>query len=402
MDIFRVTSRERNSGRVVVEAIWAVDDQEARERTLQAGRDIHRVARGGGAWWRPFWRSRSFAEGLLRSVAQESYSVSPQQALGEIIEREKEPWRMAMLAPAKAALSSGASFVSALRALGLYDEATLMIVGAGERAQRLEQAVSQALEQVRAASRRRTATRGFVVGLAGEWFALFSGVGWVRENYLPGLVASGIRTDNIALRESFDFGLRTVRQILDMANLLMTSVMIVGLAAVIVRALFHRRKDHWSARMFTVLPGIREPREHDALSLSFSIIARLILSGEGFGQSLVFARDACSVGAVASYLGQVLKALDVVDPGRAFARAPLDAGERAQIGQAVDRANIADALDRLAEQRAAKAKSSRRRSLFIGLSLFLILTAAALGGIAWLLSLQLTAGEEVIRRWRRH
>ncbi|WP_372395362.1 hypothetical protein ABMY26_07320 (plasmid) [Azospirillum sp. HJ39] len=397
MQIFSVTSRGRDGSRPRLENVWAIDAQDARERVVRSGRDVLRVQPRTVRSWSAFWRVNAFSESLLRSVAQQSFAVPAQQALADLIRRETDPWKMAVLAPAKTALDAGANFVQALRALELYDEATLTIIGAGEKAGQLDEAVAQAVEQVRAKRSRARATRAFLVGLASEWSALFSGVSFVRSNYLPGLMMSGIRTDDAALRARFDFGLATVRTIMDTAFVLMTSVTVIGGVLVLVRFAFRGRRNHWSARIVQAVPGLRASVQHDALSLSMAVAARLLRAGEAVGHTVQFAREVSQVPAVQAYWDSVHAALDVVEPARAFARAPLDGGERAQIGQARQMADIAAACERIAEQRAEKAKTTRRRTLVLGLSLFGVLVAVALGGIAWLLSLQLTASQEAVR-----
>lgn len=403
MQIFTVTWRPTIGGRVTTENVWAASAQDARQRSAHKGRVILRVRPRTVRRWLLLRRVDTFAEWLLRSVAQQSYAIAPQQALDELIRRETVPWRMAVLAPARTALDAGADFVTALRALDLYDDACLTIVGAGERAQQLEEAVAQALEHVRAKRNRSAATRAFLLALLSEWSALYSGIAYVRGSYLPSLIAGGIRTDDPSLRARFNFGLAAVHQIMETVHWMMTAATVGALGVVLVRLLFRQRRNHWSERTIRLIPGLRVSLEHDAFSLSMGVCARLLRSGEGVGKAVIFARDVSDMSSVRRYWDEVHRALDVMGPAKAFARAPLDGNERAQMGHARRILDVADACDRIGEQRAQKAKVARKRTLVIGLGVFALLVAVALGGIAWLLSLQVMAGQEMVRKLtRRH
>lgn len=402
MRIYHALTRGTD-GRPFRETVWAADAMDARGKLGRAGREILRVEPHTTRRWVRVWQLPTFAEGLLRSISQLGYAKPAQQALDEIVRRETAPWKLSILAPARTALDGGADFVTALRALELYDEPTLTIVGAGERAQHLQEAVDQALDHIRAKAKRSATVRGFVSFLLMEWSTLVSGIAYVRASYLPSVATSGIRTDNAALRVKFETGLAMVTSILDWVNVTMLAATAAGGLILVLRLAYWHRKDHWTARLPRRIPGLRTSLDHDGFSLSLGVCARLLRSGEGVSRAVDFARDVSDTPLVRTYWDEVRRSLEILDPAQAFARSPLDANEKAQLGHAKQMGDLAAACDRVAEQRLEKAKRTRRTTLIVGIGLFALLAAVALGGVAWLLSLQLLAAEEAVRRiTRRH
>lgn len=85
---------------------------------------------------------------LLRGILFRSSATSPGVALWKIIEVETNPMRQNILAPAREALSQGLGVIDALKTLRIFEQSTIAILAASEKANKLRDGIPHAIETI--------------------------------------------------------------------------------------------------------------------------------------------------------------------------------------------------------------------------------------------------------------
>ena len=121
---------------------------------------------------------------LLRGIMFRSSSTSPGVALWKLIEVEENPMRQNILAPAREALSQGLGIIDALKTLRIFDQSTIAILAASERANKLREGIPHAIETITQKKKNARALGGTMAWLSFDVLTITQSLFWGKDMVL--------------------------------------------------------------------------------------------------------------------------------------------------------------------------------------------------------------------------
>lgn len=327
--------------------------------------------------------SRAYKQKLLQALSFNVRSgLSPEKALEQVILGELGEPRVA-LNQSLNALRQGFGFVSALELLGWFDDATLSVMRAGEKAGEL----SKSLETAVGFYTKGTATLKLMFG-AVAWTVIdlimaVSTVISIRFGLIESLKKSPLKSDNLALVDRFKFWLGLAEHVND-ALLLVSFVAFALMLYFTMMLLSPDPKVRGQA--YTILervPVLNRLLVSSGLSATMRVLASLLSGGVSFLSALNIARRGTLSRSVDRFWADVAVRAEIGEhPSNAFNHALLDGSERLLIRAHKDQHQLAECLSSISASREEVANAQAKKFAVIA-----FLASLLYSGIAVLFSL---------------
>lgn len=331
---------------------------------------------GRSSWWQVQ---------LLRSIQFRSTSTSPGVALWKVINAETSPLRQNILSPAREALARGLGVIDALRALNIFDQGTLAILSASDRANKLVEGIPHAIQSITQKQKNTRAIMGTIGWLAFDIFSIVSALqggkglvlGWFEKNP-PTEPEKLIEFEKVTgyLNLTWDV-------------LLLTAY---GFGAFLAWCIFsffiNRGKKDWpTARIVRSIPLIGGYLKDLGFADSMSAAARMIRGNVAIGETLDQSSDATNVPDVSQYWVTAWNELQRgVSLGSALDRPPLSKSERMELSGLSDLGQVATIMEAISELRARGAKTKHALIVWLAFAFTGLYLAIAMGSAIYALT----------------
>lgn len=331
---------------------------------------------------------------LLSLLFNVEGGASPGRALEMLIEQETGAMR-ARLNVGLLLLRQGRSFVDSMRALDLFDEATLAIVDAGEATGKLPTAIRAATEHIEKAGGVGKVLKAALVGASIELVIGLVSVVGVRYGMIPDLRQQGPAGHTPDVIERFNRGLDNATIASDVVIYLSMLIIVVG---VVLVAGYFGRDESLRRRIDLGLlrvPVLKTLLTDGALGASAAVIRSLLQGGVMVLPACRIVARGVSVPNVKAYWQGSQERIEMGEPiGRALSNDPLSASEQIFVQNHRDVAQLSETFGVIAEQRSSTAKAAAKR---LGKFMLMFLVASQLacaGVVAYVVYVQ-NAGLEV-------
>ncbi len=349
---------------------------------MPAAEDVRRKLRAQGFWpikieerGQPFleWvdvRSGTWQAQLLRALRFQTANMSAGTALLNIIEGETDDRKRVAFLPCRTVLKAGGSFANALRALRLFDAATMAIITAGERAGDLKGVIAHAIQHV---EDKGSQMKVFMAALGWMVFDIFSVISTVystQYGFIPYLEKTGTKATDPEALQKFNDALNLGKTLNMVMLLILTlgSVAVVGIAALFW---FNRSKpDHFANRLFQKLPLFAQYLQDSTMNDTAKLMARLLRGNVPLDEAIKIIIESALEPSVRTYWSECRKRiLAGVEPARAMARAPLTRSEKDQLGTIQSVEHLVEVYEGIAGERSLMAKAGQKKIVMVGMML---------------------------------
>jgi type II secretory pathway component PulF len=334
-------------------------------------------------------RSRGWQLQLLRALRFQGATASAGTALLNIIEGESDPKRRLAFLPTRTVLKGGGSFSEALRALRLFDAATMAIITAGERAGDLKGVIQHAIEHTEEKSKQ---TKVIVTALSWLSFDIVNIVGTVwgaQFGFIPYLKNQGTKATDPEAIAKFDRAIKIASGV-NMTLLIVITLLIVGSILFAGIYWFNRHKaDHFTSTWLMRMPVMSSYLRNASMKESCKLMQRLLKGKVPLAEAIDIIIESVHEPSCALYWKECkARVMAGVDPSHALARWPLLKGERDQIMtiQSIDQ--LAEVYAAIAEERGLMAKADQRRLAVSGIIIMMVLAGATILTMIYLLTVQ--------------
>jgi type II secretory pathway component PulF len=334
-------------------------------------------------------RSRDWQIQLLRALRFQGATASAGTALINIIEGETDPKRRLAFLPTRTVLKGGGSFSVALRALRLFDAATMAIITAGERAGDLKGVIQHAIEHTEEKGKQ---TKVVVTALSSLSFDIVNIVGTIwgaQFGFIPYLKSQGTKATDPDAVERFNHAIG-IATFVNMTLLILVTGLILGGMAFVALYWFNRQNpDHFTAKILIKTPIMASYLRNSSMKESCKLMQRLLNGKVPLAEALDIIIESASEPSCKMYWKECKNRIMAgTEPSRALARWPLTKGERDQIMtiQSVDQ--LAEVYASLAEERSLMAKADQRRLALSGIVMMMVLAGATVLTMVYLLMVQ--------------
>ncbi len=302
---------------------------------------------------------------LLRGILFRSSATSPGVALWKIIEVEANPMRQNILAPAREALSQGLGVIDALKSLRIFDQSTVAILAASEKANKLRDGIPHAIETITQKRKNTRAMGGTMAWLGFDVITITQSLFWGKDLVLKWF-HDNKPTDPVKLEE-FEY---VVGNLELLWNVLIASALGSGFFLIwcVLSFFYNRGKKDWpTARVVRSIPLIGAYLRDLGFADSMSVCARMIRGKVPIADALKQASESTNIPDIATYWEQAHDDLNRgVSLGQALDRDPLTKNERMELAGLSDLAQLATIMDAIAEMRAQGGKT--KHSLIVWLA----------------------------------
>jgi len=315
---------------------------------------------------------------LLRGILFRSSSSSPGVALWKLIEIETNPMRQNILAPAREALSQGLGVIDALKTLRIFDQSTIVILGASEKANKLREGIPHAIETITQKRKNTRALGGTMAWLGFDVITITQSLFWGKDMIL-GYFHDNRPTDPIE-QEEFDYVVGNLELVWD-------SLILISLASgaflvwCIISFFYNRGKKDWpTARIVRGIPLVGAYLRDLGFADSMSVCARMIRGKVPIADALQQASEATNIPDIANYWeGSHADLGRGVSLGQALDRDPLNRNERMELAGLSDLAQLATIMDAIAEMRAQGGKTKHSLIVWLAFALTGVFLVIAFG-----------------------
>jgi type II secretory pathway component PulF len=313
-------------------------------------------------------RSSWWQINLLRGILFRSSASSPGVALWKLIEIETNPMRQNILAPAREALSQGLGVIDALKTLKIFDQSSIAILAASEKANKLREGIPHAIETITQKRKNTRAMGGTMAWLGFDVVTITQSLFWGKDLVLKWF-HDNKPTDPIKLEEFNN----VVGNLELLWNVLIASALGSGFLLIwcILSFFYNRGKQDWpTARFVRGIPLIGAYLRDLGFADSMSVCARMIRGRVPISDALLQASEATNIPDIAIYWRTAHDDLSRgISLGQALDRDPLRRNERMELAGLSDLAQLATIMDAISEMRAQAGKT--KHSLIVWLA-FLI------------------------------
>lgn len=327
--------------------------------------------------------SRAYKQKFLQALSFNVKSgLSPEKALEQVILGELGEPRVA-LNHSLNALRQGFGFVQSLELLGWFDDATLAVMRAGEKAGEL----SKSLETAVGFYTKGTATLklmfGAVVWTVIDLIMAVTTVISIRFGLIESLKKSPLKSDNVALVARFKFWLGLAENINDL--LLVVSFLAFALMLYFTMMLLSPdpKVRGQAYALLERVPVLNRLLVSAGLSATMRVLASLLGGGVSFLAALNIARRGTLSRTVDAFWGDVAVRAEIGEhPSNAFNHVLLDGSERLLIRAHKDQHQLAECLSSISASREEVASTQAKKFAVIA-----FLASLLYSGIAVLFSL---------------
>jgi type II secretory pathway component PulF len=301
---------------------------------------------------------------LLRGILFRSSASSPGVALWKLIEVETNPMRQNILAPAREALSQGLGVIDALKTLRIFDQATIAILAASEKANKLREGIPHAIETI-TQKRKNTRAMGGTLGWLGfDVLMITQSLFWGKDMVLKWF--NDNKPTNPEELEKFE---RVVGNLELLWDVLIFSALGSGFFMIwcILSFFYNRGKKDWpTARIVRGIPLVGAYLRDLGFADSMSVCARMIRGRVPIADALDQASEATNIPDIAMYWTSAHKDLGRgVSLGQALDRDPLTRNERMELAGLSDLGQLATIMDAIAEMRSQAGRTKHSLILWL-------------------------------------
>ena len=305
---------------------------------------------------------------LLRGILFRSSASSPGVALWKLIEVETNPMRQNILAPAREALSQGLGVIDALKTLRIFDQSTIAILAASEKANKLRDGIPHAIETI-TQKRKNTRAMGGTLGWLGfDVITITQSLFWGKDLVLKWFHDN--KPTNPVELEKFE---RVVGNLELLWNVLIASAMGAGFFMIwcILSFFYNRGKKDWpTARVVRGIPLVGAYLRDLGFADSMSVCARMIRGRVPIADALQQASESTNIPDIAAYWMNAHDDLGRgVSLGQALDRDPLTRNERMELAGLSDLGQLATIMDAIAEMRGQAGKTKHSLILWLAFAL---------------------------------
>jgi type II secretory pathway component PulF len=305
---------------------------------------------------------------LLRGILFRSSASSPGVALWKLIEIETNPMRQNILAPAREALSQGLGVIDALKTLRIFDQSTIAILAASEKANKLRDGIPHAIETITQKKKNTRVLAGTMMWLGLDVIMITQSLFWGKD-FILGMFENNKPGDPTKLEE-YDRVVGNLSLVWD--SLIGISILSGVMLCWCVASFFvNRGKKDWpTAKFVRSIPLIGSYLRDLGFADSMSVCARMIRGRVPINDALEQAAEATSIPDIAKYWEAASEDLGRgVSLGQALDREPLTRNERMELAGLSDLSQLATIMDAISEIRAQASKS--KHSLIVWLAFFI-------------------------------
>lgn len=334
------------------------------------------------------------ADYKLKFIMAILFAVQAGDSVGAAMEKtiEAEQWPIrGRLDPALRMLRAGSTFTEAISLLGLYDETTLAILGAGEHTGTMEQSLSTALQHLQ----RKSTADGIMKGAVGMilidiMMAMSSSVTAVF-GLLPQAEKQGIQTKDAAALEQWAQAIKL--------GYWSNGILLAGALVALVFAFMAwigyeygkpqtREKVEQALRR---LPFLGKALLHDGVSVSTSIASHLLKGGVLFTSAMEVTARAIRLPVVKRYWTQVLAmTMGGAPTALAMARDPMSLAERRVLASHTNAEQLAEALAQISQFRQEQAAKANKKFIVMGLVSSFLYSALGIASTLYVNYIQIT------------
>lgn len=384
--IAKVAYETRKGPRVETETFYLPTEADVRESVHKRGAFLVRLRpHERTPLERILARSSWWQVQLLRGIQFRSTSTSPGVALWKIIEGETNPTRQNILAPAREALSQGLGIIDALKSLRIFDHGTLAILGAGERANKLSEAIPHAIQSISQKRKNTRAIAGTMSWLGFDVFTIVSSLYWGKDMVLEWFQGNKpTKPEELEKYESTISALALTWDILIFTAVAMAALMVWCIFSFIM----NRGKTDWpTARLVRKIPLISGYLKDLGFTDSMMAAARMLRGEVPIDDTLSQSSGATTVPEVSKYWEEASTDLNRgVSLGVALDRHPLSRAERLEIASLSDLGQVATVMESIAELRAQSAKTKHSLIVWLAFALTGVYLALAFGSAIYALT----------------
>ena len=293
---------------------------------------------------------------LLRGIMFRSSASSPGVALWKLIEVETNPMRQNILAPAREALSQGLGVIDALKTLRIFDQSSIAILAASEKANKLRDGIPHAIETITQKRKNTRALGGTMAWLGFDVLSITQALFWGKDMIL-GYFHDNKPTDPVKLEE--------FNNVVGNLELLWDGLIFTALASgaflvwCIISFVYNKGKKDWpTARAVRKIPLVGAYLRDLGFADSMSVCARMIRGRVPIGDALLQASESTNIPDIANYWETAHGDLNRgVSLGQSLDRDPLTKNERMELAGLSDLTQLATIMDAIAEMRAGAGKT---------------------------------------------
>ncbi len=296
---------------------------------------------------------------LLRGIMFRSTSTSPGVALWKIIEAETNPTRQNILAPAREALTRGLGIVDALKALRIFDRATIAILSASERSNKLSEGIPYAIHSITQKRKNAGAVMGTMAWLAFDVVSIVQALFWGKGTVLKWFAENAPKEGpDLEKYKRVTFNLELTWDIL----IWMAFGMAGFMAWCVVSFIANRGKRDWpTARIVRRIPLINGYLRDLSFADSMAAASRMLRSNVPISDMLRQAAEAANSPDVAMYWTAADEQLNRgVNLGAALDREPLTRSERLELASLSDLSQVATIMESISEMRAQSSRTKHK------------------------------------------
>lgn len=341
-------------GSYVTENIIAATRREALQEAMELGVPL-KVTRDWQFGWKKIDKEyrQQFLLALSFNIAS---GMSAGKALEVVISSERGHERQ-LMEPALQIIKAGGEFSDAIDGLGMFDEATLSILRAGERMGAMKEAMSSAIEHMKKTNKSMKLMLSALMVIIMDIGVSATTVFGVQFYQLPKLRDEGITTkDPVALA---DFTRSLDYAFLLNGILVATTVLLAILVIVVVASYSNKEMREFRAKVDRALhhiPLLRDLLRHTSISSTMAICSALLHGGVMLTKAIVIVRGSTSSPVVSNYWQKIELKLELGEP----------VGSALQDGELLERSEcliLASHTDQMQLSEAMKSISERRDDL---------------------------------------
>jgi len=322
---------------------------------------------------------------LLRGILFRSSTTSPGVALWKLIEVETNPMRQNILAPAREALSQGLGIIDALKTLRIFDQSTLAILAASEKANKLRDGIPHAIETITEKRKNTRAMGGTMAWLGIDVVMITQSLFWGKD-FVIDMFDNNKPADPVELEE--------YTRVTGNLELVWDSLILISLASgalliwCVISFFLNRGKKDWpTARMVRSIPLIGSYLRDLGFADSMSVCARMIRGRVPIADALQQASESTSIPEIALYWENAYNDLGRgISLGQALDRDPLTRNERMELAGLSDLTQLATIMDAIAEMRAQSGKTKHSMIIWLAFALTMIFLVIAIGSAIFALT----------------
>ena len=328
----------------------------------------------------------SFIRGLNFHI---DAGVSPGQSLALVVQTITNPRIKSQLSAATDVLNNGGSFSEGLTALGLFNDAVIGMLVAGEISNDIKSAIVACEDYLKSQGVWLKAWKGFIIWVSTEITSAIGGLQFMSDKFIPDLIKNTPASKNAADLESY-------KSALEFAQLACQSIFWLTnftLAAIVITYFVYRFGNKpiqdKIEKYLLFVPGAKSLLIDDSLALTYSLLSQMFKSRVKFSDALPLVLAHSKTPSVKEFWMTTKEKIDLgYSLANAFDHRFVDSTEKIILNAHGDIKQLAVALGLMAKRRHDESNIGRSNAIkFYSIVMFIYMAGVIALGF-WLLKLQ--------------